>query len=365
MTPRRTLSRARSGFTMLELVISVALAAFVTMALYQLFSIQSRQMAFLDLQAEMHQNLRFATDILTRSIRVAGLGTSGSVTGVFGWGGDDNESLPAVISYDAGGSSGTDAITVVYQEPSLIMSTDIDQVPSSATTTLYMDMRDRRSYFDPASQIQNYQAGELILCLDYASQGGMEAYLWTISGVTPASGLIQVEPNTVYTDYVAAVPLTENLTSVMTCSKGQVVTFYIDNVADTVGPGSEEHPVLMMDMDLDWPEADDVPLVDDIEDLQFAYCLADTNCIEGGWTWGLSRTDIPWMVRVSLIARSARTAMNRQAGSRRPLLENHSGTTGEDGYYRQVLSTEVTLRNLRNYSNLSVGTHSETPAGVL
>ena len=32
------------------------------------------------------------------------------------------------------------------------------------------------------------------------------------------------------------------------CSKGQVITFYIDANNNGVGPGSAEHPVLMMDL---------------------------------------------------------------------------------------------------------------------
>ena len=31
----------------------------------------------------------------------------------------------------------------------------------------------------------------------------------------------------------------------------------------------------MMDFNLDWPSADDVPLVDNIEDVQFEYCVND------------------------------------------------------------------------------------------
>ena len=42
----------------------------------------------------------------------------------------------------------------------------------------------------------------------------------------------------------------------------------------------------MMDLNLDWPSADDVPLVDNIEDMQIEYCINDgstePDCSESG-----------------------------------------------------------------------------------
>ena len=105
---RRSLRR---GFTMLEMLVAIAIASFVIAGLYGLFTIQSRQFMFQDLQMEMHQNLRFGADVLSRSIRMAGFNTSGFVTGVMGSDGTSGTSvaasdLPAIVAWDADGANG-------------------------------------------------------------------------------------------------------------------------------------------------------------------------------------------------------------------------------------------------------------------
>ena len=60
---------------MIELVISVAMATFVVFGLYGIFTMQSRQLMNQELRMEMHQNGRFALEILSRSIRMAGFGS--------------------------------------------------------------------------------------------------------------------------------------------------------------------------------------------------------------------------------------------------------------------------------------------------
>ena len=340
---------------MLELMVAVALAGFVTAGLYQLFSMQSKQLAFLDLQAEMHQNLRFATDVITRSVRVAGLGTGGTTYGYLGLTGN-SDTMPPVIDWNNHSyGGGTDAITVLHMDPSLTMNTDVSRIPDTETTTLYFNM-DISNY---QTIISNFETGELLLCIDFANMSQMYSYLWVIAADGSTDGYITIDSNSSYSDYVSVAPIGQNLAPVMTCSKGQVITFYIDNDStDGTGPGSESHPVLMMDLDYDWPEDDDVPLVDDIEDLQFAYCLQDTDCsADTSWVSTFDETtDLPWMARVSLISRSSREDLTGRRSIVRPDLEDRAASSTPDGYYRDVLTTRVTLRNLRYYSNLGTST---------
>ncbi len=351
----------RSGFTMIELAVAVVLATMVVAGLYQVFIMQSRQLQFLDMQAEMNQNLRFATDVVTRTVRQAGLGTGTEVYGALGNGGDSDAVLAPVLSANAQGwGSGSDAITVTYQDPSLAMNTDLTKISGCDTDVLSFDM-DMHSY---ATQIGSFSAGEFLLCNDFANSMGMESYLWVITGTDSGNGDISVTANNGFDDYSEICPSTENLTPVMTCSRGEVVTFYIDDDSDDgYGPGSQEHPVLMMDLDFDFesgtgPQDDDVPLVDDIEDLQFSYCLEDPT--EGSypcsnstyWYQSLLDTDAVWMVTVSLLARSRREEATRRYRSTRPALHNRPPGVTEDSYYRQVLSTQVSLRSNRFYSNV-------------
>ncbi len=345
----------RAGFTMVELAIAIALATMIVAGLYQLFIMQSRQLQFLDMQTEMNQNLRFATDVITRTVRQAGLGTANGVRGALG-NAADTESMNPILGFNNALGTGTDAVTVLHQDPSLTMNTSSLYTYSGDTSQLTFDME----HLNYSSKIGSYSSGEFLLCNDFANPLGMASYMWVISGVNDAGDFadINLYSNNSYTDYTSAMPSTENLSPVMTCSKGEVVTFYIDDDdSDGMGPGSEEHPVLMMDLDYDWPEDDDVPLVDDIEDLQFAYCLEDTDGLhactdDAEWNDSLSLMEWPWMVRVNVLARSRREDLAGQYSSMRPTLEDNAGATSSDHYYRQVVQTEVTLRNMRLYSNL-------------
>ena len=356
---------ARAGFTLIEVMVAVAIAAVTVAGLYGLFTIQSRQLMTQDLHMEMNQNLRFSTDMLTRSIRMAGYGTSGYISGILGptnpGNGSADSLLPALIPWDADGANGTDAITVVYADPSLMMDTSNSTIESCTTTSLTF----RTSMLGNNARLAQYQAGDLLVCFDYADMRGMETYLWEITGVSAGLGTISVTSNTGLSDYDGVCSSSENLTPVLTCSKANVYTFYVDdNSGDSIGPGSTEHPVLMLDMDMSWPDADDVPLVDDIEDLQLEYCVAGagtgtvdctdaSNWVDGSSITASTDANRIWMVRVGIIARSAREEFNDRMPAARPALGNRSAaSTGTDHYYRQVITTEVAVRNLRYQANL-------------
>ncbi len=343
----------RRGFTMIEMMIAVLVSSVVVAGLYSVFNLQSRQFVYQDLQMEMHQNLRFGTDMVSRSVRMAGYGTGGSVTGYSGSTSDD-AALPVIMSWDGSGDNNTDGITVVYGDPSLRLNSK-PQAASCTTDKLEFDL----TILDQDDKIGEYSAGELLLCSDYANLMGIESYLWVISDVNTSSGSITVTENSGYSDYESICATDENLSPSMLCSKAHLITFYIDAEDDGVGPGSAEHPVLMMDLDMGWPEADDVPLVDNIEDLQVEYCVDTTgegvDCSEDS-NWDDSITaaegDDVWMVRLSMISRSSRTDPQNIRSSTRPALANHTAATTSDKYYRQVLVTEVAVRNLRYQANL-------------
>ena len=340
---------------MVELAIAVALATLIVAGLYQLFIIQSRQLQFLDMQTEMNQNLRFGADVVTRTVRNAGLGTANGVRGVLGNTGD-GEVLNPVLAHNNALSTGSDAITVVHQDPSLTMNTSSQYVYPGDTSQISFDL----TMHDYRAKIGSFASGEFLLCSDFANPTGMNSFMWVISSAAASGdeGVVSVYANSTYTDYDAVMTADQNLPPVMTCSKGEVVTFYIDDDdGDGIGPGSAAHPVLMMDLDYDWPEDDDVPLVDDIEDLQFAYCLADSEGLhpcssDTEWYDNMALTEWAWMVRVNLLARSRREEASGRYESTRPTLEDNTGSAASDAYYRQVLTTEVTLRNMRVYSNL-------------
>lgn len=349
------LVRGRGGFTLLEVMVAIAIASFTVAALYGLFSMQSRQLLRQDLEMEMNQNLRFAADMIGRSVRLAGYGNGGYVYGALGPTlGADNNPLPTIIPFDdPGGDGGPDALTVVYMDPSLMMDTHNGVIANYDTASITF----RPGFRGNSNKISQLETGDLLLCSDYADIRGIRSFLWTITGVNPTSGVVSVAPNDVYSDYAGLFSTLTNLTPVMTCSRGEVVTFYVDDDDDGVGAGSSAHPVLMMSADQSWPSNDDVPLVDNIEDLQLEYCLDDgtfsadcTNSaawVSGGAIDATSQADNIWMVRVLLLGRSSRSDFRDAYPGQRIALGNRLAAATGDNFYRRVLSTEVALRNVR------------------
>ena len=349
----KTIRRSyRRGMTMIEIAIAVGLATILVIMLYGTFWTQITQLRTQDIRSEMHQNGRFALEILTRSLRMAGFGSgAGFIYGVMGNGGAGN-ALPVIIPSD-GGNSDSDVFTVAYMEPSLVMNSKYTVVESCSTTSITFDPL----FMDYGDKLRQFRADDLLMCQDYATIGTPESYLWSISADAEATtpfGAISVTANS-QSDYSSVCGSSDNLTPVLRCSKGQVITFYIDASDNGVGPGSAEHPVLMMDLNGNYPNNDDVPLVDNIEDLQLQYCVDDStdtvNCnISNKWIDSFTAsTQIKhvWGARVSLIVRSAKEDFNELYVGVRPRLANHNKANSTDKYFREIVSGEVAIRNLR------------------
>ncbi len=351
---------ARSGFTLIELIIAVAIGVFVVGAIYNVFTNQTKQLLYQDIQMEMHQNLRLATDVLTRTSRMAGYGTSGRTYGLLGYtngAASGDAPMPAIVSYNSAGPNGSDAITLVTMEPGLTMNTSSRTAPDCSTTTLSFEP----TAFNNAARLAALQAGETIMCLDYAAVGEYRSYLWQITAVDATAGEVYVSSNqSAFVDFDGLCG--GNLPLVMTCSRAEVATFYIDaDGTDGVGAGSAEHPVLMMDLDFSSPDANDVPVVDHIEDMQIEYCLRSpiggTNCTAAAdWVNSIDdynnsiESDDPddvYMIRVSFVVKSGRDDPQKMRMSARPALADNSAGSTEDYYFRQTLSTEVMVRNMR------------------
>ena len=66
--------RAVKGFTLIELLIGVVLSSIVVLALYNLLTSQNRVYALQDDVSEMQQNLRVATEKISRDLTMAGFG---------------------------------------------------------------------------------------------------------------------------------------------------------------------------------------------------------------------------------------------------------------------------------------------------
>jgi type IV pilus assembly protein PilW len=75
--------RKRSGFTLVEILVALALAGIVSAAVYNVYISQNKSYVVQDRVAEMQQNLRAAMYMMKREIRMAGYDPSGSVDAGF------------------------------------------------------------------------------------------------------------------------------------------------------------------------------------------------------------------------------------------------------------------------------------------
>jgi type IV pilus assembly protein PilW len=74
------MNRPFFGFTLLELVIAMAIGLIVLAAMYGLFTTQQKQLGTQEQIIEMQQNARMAMDMMSREIRMAGYDPSGALT---------------------------------------------------------------------------------------------------------------------------------------------------------------------------------------------------------------------------------------------------------------------------------------------
>lgn len=350
--PRGAEAALRAGFTLIEVMVAIAIASFTVTALFALFTVQSRQLLRQDIDMEMNQSLRFASDMITRSVRMAGYGSGGWIYGAMGpTSGASGQPLPAIIPWnDPTGDGGADAITVVYMDPALVMDTSNQVIESWDTLSITFKPGMRGN----ALKLAQLNAGDMLLCSDYADPRGIRSYLWAISAVNSTTGVVGVVPNDTYADYAQWFTTNPNLTPIMTCSRAEVYTFYVDDDDDGIGAGSRDNPVLMLSSDQTWPSNDDVPLVDNIEDLQLEYCLDDgtmsadcsTSWISGATIDATTHADKVWMVRVMLMVRSNREDLNNSYGGIRPAMSDR-GAGEPDHYFRRTMATEVAVRNIR------------------
>jgi len=70
--------RKRSGFTLVEILVALALAGLVSAAVYNVYISQNKSYVVQDRVAEMQQNLRAAMYMMKREIRMAGYDPSGA-----------------------------------------------------------------------------------------------------------------------------------------------------------------------------------------------------------------------------------------------------------------------------------------------
>ena len=353
------------GFTLIELMLGLVVASILSVIIYAVITSQSRAYNIQDRMTQMQQSLRIAMAFISRDIGMAGYGTPGYTITDSTLG--DNGRLPAIRGFD-GGLGLSDYLQTVYADPNLMAMTRWGVNQSCSATWLQ---------FQNLEDIYNFMNTQYMLCFDYSSASRMKSFLVKLAGYDPNTGELAsgsydpdngsvkvVMPNNP-TDFSAAggeCPTGENLPRDLQCGPALIHTYYIDSsTSDGIGPGTPEHPVLMMSTNIQAANGTnrvtqtvgihdhDIALADNFELMQLEVCRAtsgkcqnsDFETWQSAFNTASAVTDIR-EVRVTLWVRSDRPAAEgASTGDPHPLF----GFL--DGYFRRSETTTILVRNLR------------------
>ena len=327
-------SRKRSGFTLVEVMVALAMTGIVMTVMFTMFKTSQRSYSTQDQVAETQQNLRVAMSYVSRDVRMAGCGMNLMP-----------DLVPDIQAFyddpDPGGfaawrllvpltatnsTTGPDAIEIMYG--------DVNSGEYNASITTPMT--------DASSTIQiddnnNFNNGDIVVITD-----GVTACLFEITSITPLTSpearLDHDSSLSVFNSTSVFKTFPENSSGydigsrVYNYGKMVWVTYSIDNT-------DPNHPNLVANRH---DGNGDQVVADNIEDIQFHYFLQDGTETESP---SIADSKDIVAVRISMVARSAK--QDREARNFSPItLEDHAPAGGNDGYRRSILETVIQIRNM-------------------
>lgn len=341
------------GFTIIELLVSMAIASLVAMAGFALFSKSNWSYQVQENVGEAQQNARVAMGRIARDIRMAGFGLpdfsyslSFSASGpVF--------TYPITVTDNA---SGPDTITILgigYEEGELLgVTTTPNAFICYSSTTINSN--------HPKGRILD---GGTALVKPGTKYVSIDGIAWVELDTSTAS--IECGSSKRRTLPIVSSGLSSTLTA-GTVYIIQAIEYSIVNTDNVINGCSAANPCLVSkDYSGLRGTGDANPnsngrelLAENIEDIQFAYGIASGNVVgsETDCATGLSAT--PGFkcspasgeeskiraVRASLAART-RNRDPKASGFTRPKMENHPESDPPDSYRRRVLTKIIKVRN--------------------
>ena len=318
-------SKSRPGFTLVELLVAMAMGLIVLTVMFTMFRTSQRSYTLQDYVAEMQQNLRVAMYSVSRDLRMAGCGVNLL-----------NQLVPTVEVYNSGAWNNLQGVTATNSTtgPDRIELFIGDIQSGEYDATITKAMPDASAILD-VDTVANFEEGDWVII-----SNGVNAALFQVTHVSLASLDIQHNPggDAPYNPPAAfkAFPHGGGYTMgsrLYNFGNGRWVTYYID----TTDP---DHPTLVAD--LHDPSGVPAVVAENIEDMQFHYFLADG-----------TDTDNPSgdennirAIRVTFSARTDAQDMDAASVFNPLVVEDHDpGAVGNDGYRRRLLSTIIKVRN--------------------
>ena len=306
----------KKGFTLTELLVSLAISGVIMAGVYSVFSSQQRSYVAQEQITEVQQNLRASMLILSRNVRMAS----------FGFGPDgisyhDGAGI-AHISGITGFNTNPDRIDIVYADNSV-----------SANITIPMPVSSAELNVDGTA---GFADGDLVIITD-----GINGSLLEITTVQPVALKLQHNPAV---DNINP-PGGQNIFPPGGYGPGSKV-YKIKYYSFDVSFADPAHPTLRLDRDGPLGGATYQPLARNIEDLQVVYIYNDDhedNAPDNSDANTSNDSSDIRAVRINVLARTDKTGL--KSGDGRPALEDH-GCGESDHYERRLLTTTIKVRNL-------------------
>lgn len=325
-----SMRRRSGGFTLVELLISVAVMGIVVMYLMQTFTTQQRTYVVVDQVTEVQQNLRAIGDLLEREVRLAGfmVDEAGAVCGVDSTGASD-------VLFLSDGSAIDPANQI---EPRLGARLAGGSAPAAGLVTLNLGFGD--SVVLEGSPAYDTD-GDGVNDSDFRIGAGAIVFDRDNPGRGAACGIVSDVPT--------------------------AASVQVDFLADTLGPAGATSQLVVVPAHIFQVDGnaqllrDGMVLAPDVEDMQVAFFFdVDGNNqvttvageypgSAGGAVYDASSWDNRQLreVRVSFVVRS-RAADPTFSDGHFQATENRAVVVGSDGFRRRVHTTTVRTRNVGN-----------------
>jgi type IV pilus assembly protein PilW len=309
------------GFTIIELMIAMAIVSLVMAAIVSAFIFQQESYNTQEQVAVMQQNGRAAMSALSRDVRIAGFGLGNASTSYYDSSVGATAYLQAVTSHNSY-ANGTDSIDICYADPSNT-ATITDDMPNSSAI-LKVDT------------VTGFEDGDLVIITN-----GINASILEVTATNASALIIQHNPGggTINPPGGHNIFPAGGYTAGSKLFKVQIKSYDID-FSDPL------HPLMRMDSDGPVGSGAFQPFADNIEDLQFAYIFSDgdeadsADDADGDDT--NDHSDIR-AVRINVLARTGRV-MKNFVGNRPAIEDNAAGAN--DQYRRRLLTSTIKVRNL-------------------
>ncbi len=270
--PLRGADRGERGFSLLELLVVMAIFLMVIAAVYALYNTQLKTVHIEEDVIEVQQNLRVAVDILSRDVTMAGIAVSSGINPVNAVSNNTGLDGADLVTFNNASADGVFTIIDVTLSVSVVGGTPIVFIVGSATEADMFSLGDAVRIVNPSEKsqpaatifiVEGKNTATPSLTLTPAATAGSVKFMRGNLVAKTGSSALDPYPNTVL--YCVG-PNVDCAPSVTKCPTGQKCLMRIVNAT----PG------------------DDSVVATNIEDLQLTYILDNTGLTESNAPGDLS-----------------------------------------------------------------------------